>query len=144
MHQPSGILEECWDVIMSSSSNISTLMLHCYALLTIRRVFVCTFSLAICIFQHVLFDIFLTLKNILLILEEHHHISSNLYSNLPHHYNLFYGDSLAENDFVSTSTTVSLVCRSFQWFPSTYIIGSTQQQELSYSDNENAFVYILY
>ena len=44
-----------------SSSIIPTLISHCHALLAIRRVFICTFSLTIWILRYVLFLYVLTL-----------------------------------------------------------------------------------
>ena len=63
-----------------SSSIIPTLISHCHALLAIRRVFICTFSLTIWILRYVLFlyvliDLF---KEIYIInLLEHHHVIRN-------------------------------------------------------------------
>ena len=63
-----------------SSSIIPTLISHCHALLAIRRVFICTFSLTIWILRYVLFlyvlmDLF---KEIYIInLQEHYHVIRN-------------------------------------------------------------------
>ena len=73
--------QECAGMLPGlSSSIIPTLISHCHALLAIRRVFICTFSLTIWILRYVLFlyvliDLF---KEIYIInLQEHHHIIRN-------------------------------------------------------------------
>ena len=65
-----------------SSSIIPTLISHCYVLLAIRRVFICTLLLTIWILRYVLFLNVLTdhFKEIYLInLQEHYHILRNFY-----------------------------------------------------------------